>query len=258
MSTSEYFNSKGILASPSNLPLHVAIIMDGNGRWAKAKSLPRSFGHQKGKEVARQIIRFAAKKGIKALTLFAFGVENWKRPKQEVRLLFSLFAQALSKEIYELHEHNICFRVIGDLSRLDPKLQSLIQEGQRLTQDNTQMVLNLAVNYSGRWDLLQAMQKTFNRVKERGSPSLNDLEKELEHHLSMQGLPEPDLFIRTGGVERISNFFLWELAYCELYFTQTPWPEFTESCFESVLDAFAQRERRFGLTSEQLEKDLSA
>ncbi len=237
----------GIKANIANTPRHVAIIMDGNGRWAKARGLSRTKGHQKGVEAVREVIRYCQEKQIQVLTLFAFGMENWKRPSNEVRNLFRLFFLVLRKDIARLHENNIKLRVIGDRSVFNSALTSAITDAEKLTSNNNSLLLNLAVNYSGRWDLLNSIQKIVdsnNKVKIS--------EETFSQALSLAGTPEPDLFIRTGGVQRISNFMLWELAYTELYFTSTLWPDFNKSEFELALNDYALRERRFGLIAEQL------
>ncbi|MFI4938681.1 MAG: polyprenyl diphosphate synthase [Candidatus Berkiellales bacterium] len=233
-------------ANPQNLPQHIAIIMDGNGRWAAGKSLTRTAGHRRGVEVVHDVVVACQQKGIKVLTLFAFGVENWKRPAKEVRNLFRLLFLVLNKDILRLHENNIKLRIIGNREVFYPSLLKAIQDAEALTQNNTGLILNVAVNYSGRWDLIQAMQKLCHQVNAEIS------EESLSHELSLYGLPEPDLLIRTGGVQRISNFMLWELAYAELYFTHALWPDFTTLELDKALEDYASRERRFGLTSEQL------
>lgn len=248
----DYANHRGIKAHRCNLPLHIAIIMDGNGRWAASNNLSRTAGHRKGGEIARDIIFTCQEKGIKALTLFAFGVENWKRPAKEVRNLFRLFFLVLRKDLRRLHENNIRLRVIGDRQSFNSPLLQAIEEAERLTNNNTGLCLNLAVNYSGRWDILQALRKSSQTLLDKGTQFDDATETVFTESLSLAGLPEPDLFIRTGGVKRISNFMLWELAYTELYFTPVFWPEFTIDELDKALLDFAHRERRFGLTSEQL------
>lgn len=248
----DYANHRGVKAHSCNHPQHIAIIMDGNGRWAASNKLSRTSGHRKGVEVARDVIFSCQEKGIKALTLFAFGVENWKRPAKEVRNLFRIFFLVLRKDIRRLHEKNIRLRVIGDRQFFNQALSEAVSEAERLTASNTGLCLNIAVNYSGRWDLLQAFQNTGRKIIDHQLQPDDITEALLAESLSLAGLPEPDLFIRTGGVKRISNFMLWELAYTELYFTSIFWPEFTIDELENALGDFAQRERRFGLTSEQL------
>jgi len=223
--------------------------MDGNGRWAKQRGFSRTFGHRKGVESAREIISACKKTDIKALTLFAFGMENWKRPSKEVRNLFRLFYLVLRKDIARIHHDNIRLRIVGDRSIFAPQLIKAISDAEALTAANTGLMLNIAVNYSGRWDLLQAVKKMC-ALQQNDASTIT--EEALAEHLSLHGVPEPDLFIRTGGVLRISNFMLWELAYTEFFFTPTLWPDFTPTELESALRNYATRERRFGLTGEQL------
>lgn len=242
-----YATHPGIKACASNLPQHIAIIMDGNGRWAKQRGLSRTKGHQKGVEVVREVISHCLEKKIGVLTLFAFGVENWKRPAHEVRNLFRLFFLLLRKEINKIHSDKIKLRIIGDRKPFNTLLLKAIEDAERLTHENQALTLNIAVNYSGRWDLMNAIAKINHRKID-----LDDVQQVLEKELSLSGLPEPDLFIRTGGVQRISNFILWELAYTELFFTEVLWPDFNRLQFEKALQDFTKRERRFGLTGDQL------
>lgn len=232
-----------------DVPRHVAIIMDGNGRWAKRRLLPRVAGHHKGVEAVRNAVRTCAERGVSALTLFAFSSENWRRPQEEVSLLMQLFVSALQQEVDRLHQNGIRFRVIGDLSRFDHKLVDLIESAQKLTAANTGLTLTVAANYGGRWDILQAVNKLRQSSGGDDSPWT---EAQLLPHLSMGDLPEPDLFIRTGGEKRISNFLLWQLAYTELYFTDTLWPDFDALALDLAITSYRQRERRFGRTSEQI------
>lgn len=225
------------------LPRHVAIIMDGNGRWAKKRMMPRFIGHRKGAKRVREIVQASAQRGIEVLTLFAFSTENWQRPEEEVSALMQLFLDALKKETDALHENNIRLRVIGDRSRFEPAIQAAIADAEALTAHNSAMVLNVAANYGGRWDILQAMQRF---CAETGWVPEQCTEAQLSQYLSTAGLPEPDLMIRTGGEQRISNFLIWQLAYTELYFTDTLWPDFDEQAFVAALEDFAQRQRRFG------------
>lgn len=238
----QYSHHPGVKSSPDNLPQHVAIIMDGNGRWALARKLSRTIGHRRGVEVVREIIGYCVNKKIPVLTLFAFGRENWKRPSKEVRNLFRIFFLVLRKEVNKLHQDNIKLRIIGERTGFNEILLNAITTAENLTANNTGLILNVAVNYSGRWDLLNAIANLGPEVSEES----------LSQRLSLGGLPEPDLFIRTGGVLRLSNFILWDLAYTELYFTDTLWPDFRVQDFETALSDFASRERRFGKTSEQL------
>jgi undecaprenyl diphosphate synthase len=232
-----------------SVPRHVAIIMDGNGRWAKRRFLPRIAGHRKGVEAVRNIVRACTDRGVKALTLFAFSSENWRRPADEVSLLMQLFVSALQQEVDRLHQNGIRFRAIGDISRFDQKLIDLIEAGQQLTAANTGLTLTVAANYGGRWDILQAVDRLRREHDSSGAPWT---EAQLTPYLSMGDLPEPDLFIRTGGEQRISNFLLWQLAYTELYFTETLWPDFDGQALDLAFDSYRQRERRFGRTSEQV------
>jgi undecaprenyl diphosphate synthase len=231
------------------MPQHVAVIMDGNGRWAKKRFLPRVAGHVKGVELVREMVRACLERGIRYLTLFAFSSENWRRPQEEVSLLMQLFVKALEQEVEKLDRNGVRLRIIGDLSRFDPHLQELIRKGEEKTAGNTNLDLTIAANYGGRWDIMQAMNRML-----AAHPDKREgwQEADLESYLSMSFAPEPDLFIRTGGEERISNFLLWQLAYTELYFTPTLWPEFDTAEFDKAITSFQKRERRFGRTSEQL------
>ena len=239
----------------SGVPRHVAIIMDGNGRWAKRRFLPRISGHHKGVEAVRSIVRACADRGVEALTLFAFSSENWRRPADEVSLLMQLFVSALQQEVDRLHKNGIRFRSIGDISRFDQKLVDLIEGAQKMTAANTGLTLTVAANYGGRWDILQAVDRL---RREHGASDTPWTEEQLMQHLSMGDLPEPDLFIRTGGEQRISNFLLWQLAYTELYFTETLWPDFDAKALDQAFDSYRQRERRFGRTSEQVAGTVDA
>jgi len=233
----------------ARVPRHVAIIMDGNGRWAKKRFLPRFAGHRKGVETVREMVRACLERGVAYLTLFAFSSENWRRPQEEVSLLMQLFVKALQQEVDRLHQHGVCLRVIGDLSRFDSPLQELIRQAEAKTADNQKLHLTIAANYGGRWDIMQAVNRM---LAGQSGKREGWTEAELEPYLSMAFAPEPDLFIRTGGEERISNFLLWQLAYTEFYFTETLWPEFDATAFDTAIASYAQRERRFGRTSEQL------
>ncbi len=231
------------------MPRHVAIIMDGNGRWAKHRFLPRVAGHRKGVEAVRSTVQGCAERGVEALTLFAFSSENWRRPAEEVSLLMQLFVNALQQEVERLHKNGIRFQVIGDLSRFDPLLVELIANAQRLTAGNTGLTLTVAANYGGRWDIMQAV----NRLRtEHGSGGAPWTEAQLQSHLALSDLPEPDLFIRTGGEQRVSNFLLWQLAYTEFHFTDTLWPDFDAQALDQAIASYRRRERRFGRTSEQV------
>lgn len=234
------------------VPRHIAIIMDGNGRWAKKRFLPRFAGHTKGVESVRDMVRACLEKGVEYLTLFAFSSENWRRPQDEVSLLMQLFVKALQQEVERLHSNGVRLRIVGDLSRFDPALQQLIRQGEERTAGNERLTLTIAANYGGRWDILQAA----NRLAQACPGKLGQWQEEdLAPFLAMAYAPEPDLFIRTGGEQRISNFLLWQLAYSEFYFTDTLWPEFDTAALEAAIASYQQRERRFGRTSEQLATD---
>jgi len=236
-------------------PQHVAIIMDGNGRWAQLQGKGRVAGHKAGVESVRSAVASARKLEVKALTLFAFSSENWKRPEQEVGVLMDLFMFVLTKEVKRLHKHNIRFQVIGDLSRFSEKLQKNIVKSEALTAGNTGLVLSVAANYGGRWDIAQAAKQLASDVKE-GQISLDDINEDtLNEYTCLANLPTLDLLIRTGGDCRISNFLLWQAAYAELYFTDILWPDFNDIQFEKAIDCFDQRERRFGQTGEQARKE---
>lgn len=237
-------------AATRALPRHIAIIMDGNGRWAKKRLLPRIAGHRRGVEIVRSTVQACVEKGIEFLTLFAFSSENWRRPADEVSFLMQLFMLALEREVAKLHKNNIRFRVIGDLTPFEPRLTRLIAEGEQLTRDHTRLTLTVAANYGGRWDITQAVSRM---LKDRPQLAAGFTETDLQPYLSLAYAPEPDLFIRTGGEQRISNFLLWQLAYTEMHFTDTLWPDFDAAAFERALVSYQQRERRFGRTSEQLQ-----
>ncbi len=236
-----------------SLPRHVAIIMDGNGRWAKGRKLPRIAGHRAGVDIVRKTVRACGKKGIEVLTLFAFSSENWRRPKREVALLMELFVRALQQEVKSLNKNNVRLRMIGDMTALPQKLQKLISKSEELTKNNSGLTLVIAANYGGRWDMTQAAQQLAKKVTD-GEISLDEITEEMiQQYTSIGDLPEPDLFIRTGGEQRISNYLLWQLAYTELYFTEKLWPEFGEDDFDAAIASFASRQRRFGKTGEQVE-----
>lgn len=231
-----------------SVPTHIAIIMDGNGRWAKRRLLPRVAGHRKGVEALRGVIRACGERGISHLTVFAFSSENWRRPQDEVTLLMELFLRALENEVARLHENDIRFQVIGDVSVFSERIQSLIREAEALTRNNSRLTFTVAANYGGRWDVLQAIRK----MMAQGVTAEGVNEEVLRGHLSLADCPEPDLFIRTGGEQRISNFLLWQLAYTELHFTDTLWPDFDASALDHAIASYRRRERRFGRTSEQV------
>lgn len=238
-----------------NMPRHVAIIMDGNGRWAERRGSARFTGHKAGVEAVRNVVEMCGELHIPVLTLFAFSSENWRRPKKEVGLLMDLFITALEREVNKLHNNAVQLRVIGDISAFPAKLQLRIREAMTMTAANTGLILNIAANYGGKWDITQSVQKIAARVA-AGEIAADAITEELiAQHLSMSDLPEPDLFIRTGGEQRISNFLIWQLAYTELYFTPTLWPDFDRTEFVSALRSFAARQRRFGRTGEQVLQD---
>jgi undecaprenyl diphosphate synthase len=239
----------------ADLPRHVAIIMDGNGRWAQARRLPRIAGHRRGVEAVRATVRACAERGIEYLTLFAFSSENWRRPAEEVALLMRLFKSALENEVEKLHANGVRVKVVGDTSRFDPQIRALIERADNLTAQNGRLTLTIAANYGGRWDILQAMT----RLLSQSSSGLDRVEEELlAPYLAMSYAPEPDLFIRTGGEQRISNFLLWQLAYTELYFTDLLWPDFDAAALDEAIASYRRRERRFGRTSEQLRQSKRA
>ena len=242
------------LAIPSSgeVPRHVAIIMDGNGRWATRRHLPRVAGHSKGVERVRDVIEAAVQRGIGYVTLFAFSSENWRRPADEVSLLMRLFIMALEREVARMHANRIRLRVVGDLARFEPRLRELIAEAEARTANNDRLTLTVAANYGGRWDILQATRRMLAAHPELAESPDAITEENLAPYLAMAYAPEPDLFIRTGGEQRISNFLLWQLAYTELYFTDTYWPDFDGAELDRAIGSFQQRERRFGRTSEQL------
>ncbi|MBC7208015.1 MAG: di-trans,poly-cis-decaprenylcistransferase, partial [Methyloversatilis sp.] len=215
----------------SAVPRHIAIIMDGNGRWARRRFMPRVAGHRKGVEAVRAVVKRCAERGVGYLTLFAFSSENWRRPAEEVNFLMQLFVRALEDEVVRLHENGIRLRVVGDLGRFEPRLVELIRNAETLTEGNTGLNLTIAANYGGRWDILQAVERMLKAHPERRD---GFTEQELAPHLSMAYAPEPDLFIRTGGEQRISNFLLWQLAYTELYFTDSLWPEFNGAAIDEA------------------------
>jgi undecaprenyl diphosphate synthase len=243
------------LMSNTNLPEHIAIVMDGNGRWAKKRFMPRVAGHKAGVEAARQVVKSCAKKGIKVLSLFAFSSENWRRPPQEVNYLMELFLAGLEREVGMLHENNVRLRFIGNRDRFTDKLVKKISEVEQLTHQNTGLTLIIAADYGGQWDIYQAVKQLTQEV-EAGQLNSNAITPaHITNKLSFADLPDPDLFIRTSGELRISNFMLWQLAYAELYFTDALWPDFDEQELEKALAQFACRERRYGRSAEQVENN---
>ncbi len=226
--------------------------MDGNGRWARQRKLPRFAGHTAGVDTVKGVVRACVEKGIEALTLFAFSSENWRRPRDEVSMLMGLFISALDQQVKKLHDNDIRLRVIGDRSAFNPALQKKIRDAEALTRDNGKLTLVIAANYGGRWDILEATRAVSRTVAAGALQPEEISEEHLSHHMSLKDLPEPDLFIRTGGEQRISNFLLWDMAYTELYFTETLWPDFNRAAFDEALASYARRQRRFGRTSEQV------
>jgi undecaprenyl diphosphate synthase len=246
------------MAKENQIPTHVAIVMDGNGRWAHKKYLPRAAGHREGVKVARNIIEVSGKAGIKILTLFAFSSENWNRPAAEVAAIMGLFVTSLENEIQTLNKNGVKLNFLGDKSRFDKKLQDKISEAERLTQNNKDFILNVAANYGGRWDVVNACKILCEQVRKK-QISVEEIDESLfSETISTHPLPEPDLFIRTAGEMRISNFLIWQLAYTELYFTDTLWPDFDEHQLQLALQSYSQRKRKFGLTQQQVDGQISA
>ena len=250
-----FASSTQAIPESREVPRHIAIIMDGNGRWAKKRFMPRIMGHKRGLETVRAVLKQCIEHGVQYLTLFAFSSENWRRPPDEVKFLMGLFMDSLGREVDKLNENHVKLVIIGDTSRFDPLLVKAIHDAQKLTQHNTRLTLTIAVNYGGRWDIQQAVARMLQAHPELAS---DFSEADLSAYLSMHYAPEPDLFIRTGGEKRISNFLLWQLAYSELYFTDTLWPDFDGNAFKLALESYRQRERRFGRTSEQLTRESHA
>ena len=248
MAKATFSSSTREIPPVGDVPTHLAVIMDGNGRWARRRYLPRIAGHRRGVEAVRAVIRACMERGVSYLTLFAFSSENWRRPADEVSFLMQLFMRALKSEVRRLHDNGVRFRVIGDLSRFDPAIIDLIRDAEAITADNQRLTLTVAANYGGRWDVATALNRLVARHPGRSDFS----EEEISAELAMNYAPEPDLFIRTGGEQRISNFLLWQLAYTELYFTDTLWPDFDEFALDKAIESYRSRERRFGRTSEQL------
>ena len=232
----------------SSVPRHIAVIMDGNGRWATKRMLPRVAGHIKGLDAVRGMVKACVERGVEFLTLFAFSSENWRRPADEVSFLMKLFMTTLGREVAKLHANGIRLKVVGDLSRFDTALQQKIVSAEQKTSNNSRLTLTICANYGGRWDMMQA----FGRMLSLHPGKSDFAEEDLSPHLSLSYTPEPDLFIRTGGEKRVSNFLLWQLAYTELYFTDTFWPDFDAAALDVAIASYRQRERRFGRTSEQL------
>lgn len=231
------------------IPRHIAIVMDGNGRWAQQRKRPRLFGHHRGAEAVRRVVKACGRLNVECLTLFAFSSENWKRPEEEVSGLMSLLATALEREAKGLMKHGVRLKFIGDTTAFSEKLQRKIADVEAMTSNGEGLLLQIAANYGGRWDIVQAAQQLLNE-----QPDIPLTEDSLSGKLSTADVPDPDLFIRTGGERRISNFLLWQLAYSELYFTDTLWPDFDESALLDAIDDFASRQRRFGMTGEQVKE----
>ncbi len=272
-------SSTQAIPAVGSVPRHVAIIMDGNGRWARSRFMPRVAGHKRGVEAVREAVKTCGELGVEYLTLFAFSSENWRRPADEVSVLMQLFLRALEGEVAKLHTNEVRFKVIGDLTPFDARIRELISRAEELTRDDKKLTLTVAVNYGGRWDILQAANKAaaqkLNSKLQHGRALQDKIapesastlgfdgedaitEQDLSPHLSMSYAPEPDLFIRTGGEERISNFLLWQLAYTEFYFTQELWPDFNRVSLLKAVDSYRDRERRFGRTSEQLQAAVTS
>ncbi|WP_252180089.1 polyprenyl diphosphate synthase [Endozoicomonas sp. 4G] len=241
----------------NRLPRHVAIILDGNNRWAKQRLLPSLAGHRAGVKAVREVVEACGEVGVEVLTLFAFSSENWNRPKNEVDGLMELFLRTLRRETGKLKKNNIRLKIIGDVSRFSPDIQAHIAEAEASTADGAKVTLVIAANYGGMWDIAQSARKVANMV-ERGEISADEVDESLiGQHLSTAGIPDPDLLIRTSGEQRISNFLLWQCAYSEFYFTRTFWPDFNRREFERALLAYVNRQRRFGKTSEQVEAEAT-
>jgi undecaprenyl diphosphate synthase len=237
----------------ATLPSHVCIIMDGNGRWAKKRLMPRSFGHRKGVETTRRMVEFFAHAGIKHLTLFAFSSENWNRPDEEVNSLMQLFMQSLQKYTDEMHEQGIRIRFIGNRSGFSDSLQQQINATEAKTFNNSTMTLNIAANYGGHWDIVNAARVLAQQVQDSELEAADIDERMFKRVLALGDSPDPDLFIRTGGEQRLSNFLLWQLAYAEFYFSDRLWPDFADADVRAALDEYARRQRRYGKTGEQVE-----
>ncbi|WP_158882238.1 polyprenyl diphosphate synthase [Rhodanobacter sp. L36] len=239
-------------AQAAGVPRHIAIVMDGNGRWAKARHRPRSFGHNAGRKAVRAVIEACMREGVQALTLFAFSSENWHRPQDEVGALMDLFLRALDREVEELHGHGVRLRFVGELDAFDQPLRRRMQASMTRTEGNDKLLVNIAVNYGGRWDIVRAARRAAEAVA-NGELRVDQIdESRLDQWTSLAELPPLDLFIRTGGEYRLSNFLLWQAAYAELYFTDTLWPDFDEACLRRAIEDYARRERRYGRTGEQV------
>ena len=237
-------------ALPITVPQHMAIIMDGNRRWAANRSMPRALGHASGARRLREIVEACSARGVRYLTLFAFSTENWKRPAEEVSSLMGLLVHYLQKEVSDMHRTGVRLKIVGDLSRFDQRLQNLMASAQALTAHNTKITLTIAANYGGRWDMMQAVQAW--QAANPALPVADMDEATLRPHLSMAYAPDPELLVRTGGESRVSNFLLWQMAYTELFFTDTLWPDFSTAGLDEALRWFGARDRRFGASSSLL------
>lgn len=243
-----------VSTTDSGVPRHVAVIMDGNNRWAKKRLMPGLAGHKAGVDAVRSVVERSVEQGVEVLTLFAFSSENWRRPEKEVTALMNLFIKALEREVKKLHKNNIRLLIMGDKSAFQQKIQDLISEAELLTANNDRLTLVVAANYGGQWDIVQAAKKIALDVSS-GKLKVEQIDEQVFHtYTCLSDLPEPDLMIRTGGEERISNFMLWQTAYSEYYFTETLWPDFKQQEYNKALDAFANRVRRFGRTDDQLKE----
>jgi undecaprenyl diphosphate synthase len=240
------------------VPQHIAIIMDGNGRWAKKRLLPRFMGHRAGVKSVENIVKHCIERNVTVLSLFAFSSENWRRPSKEVSLLMELFALSLKQQVKRLHKNNIRLRIIGDVSKFSASLQKQISQAENLTSSNSGLIINIAANYGGRWDITQSVRKLAVKVKSGEFLPEDISEEAISAGLMTAEIPEPDLFIRTGGEQRVSNFLLWQMAYTEFFFTDTLWPDFNGTELDKAISSFCQRERRFGKTSEQLRENDNA
>jgi len=251
-------SNAAVAGETGSLPKHIAVVMDGNGRWANKRHLPRAAGHKAGVNATRTLVESCANRNIEALTIFAFSSENWNRPEDEVTTLMSLFVSTIAAEVKKLHKQNVKVTFIGERTRFSEKLQSSISEAEKLTASNTGLCLNIAANYGGRWDVVNACKRILNEV-EAGKIRAGDIDESLfDSFISLSDLPVPDLFIRTGGEQRISNFLIWQLSYSELYFVDTLWPDFSEHSLDEALSWYAGRQRRFGKTGQQIVNEMAS
>ncbi len=241
-----------------SVPQHIAIVMDGNGRWAEQRKEPRFIGHRAGVSAVEGIIKHCVRRNIRVLSLFAFSSENWRRPQKEVSVLMHLFATSLQQQAEQAHKNNIRLRIIGDISKFSENLQENIVQAEQLTASNSGMTINIAANYGGRWDITQSVRQLAKKVRAGILDPENITEGNICAGLTTAGWVEPDLFIRTGGEQRVSNFLLWQMAYTEFYFTDTLWPNFNDAELDKAIASFCQRERRFGRTSEQIQATINA